>query len=238
MSRKKKKHWRKYLVNNLLPAQFQLIQYKPLINTLVGIAQGELIQPKDIYSRFYRALNTKLFGSGKPRVNTPLLLKSYSTRLVSLQREDLEQQCWTFLLELWDFFTFTWSKQSAASTTVFYDYARAQLARWLGSYIGNQIKNSNAETIEFSPEKEYYEMEDPQIFKIDLGWVVFKHKHGLFGQLTIKQKYLLFLRYNKELTIEEIASLINQHRVKIEQEFSIINTVLHGELYAAVRTKC
>jgi hypothetical protein len=233
--RRKKKHWRDHLVNNLLPARFQLVQYRPLIQKIVQIVAGEEIRPLDIYQRFYRSLNTKLYGSGEPKTNTPLLLKSYSTRLVSLQKEDIEQQCWLFLLELWDFYTYSWSKQGAASSTVFYDFARAQLARWVGSYVGNQIKMANAETVEQIPLLDWYEMEDPQIFKMDLGWVALKSKDGMFGHLTIKQKYLLYLRYSKELTIEEISVLVRQHRAKIEQEFSHINTILHGGQNAATR---
>lgn len=239
MTRKqrRKKHWRKYLANNLLPAKFQLVEYKPLIEKIVQIARGEETYPRDIYSRFFRALNHKLYGSGELKTATPLLLKNYSTRLIALQQEDLQQQCWLFLLELWDFFTFTWSQKGSSKSTVFYDYARAQLTRWIGSYVGNQILLAEAErTGGHTPLLESYEMEDPQIFKLDLGWVALKSKDGVFSKLTVKQKYLLYLRYSKELTIDEISSLVKQHRAKIEEEFSIIKRVFHGGASVATRT--
>jgi hypothetical protein len=234
--KRKKKHWRDHLVNNLLPARFQLVQFKPLIQKIVKIISGEEIYPLDIYQRFYRSLNTKLYGSGAYKTNTPLLLKSYITRLSVLEKEEIEQQCWLFLMELWDFHTYSWSKKGAASSSVFYDLARAQLARWMGSYIGNQIKMINTETIEQIPLIDWYEMDDPQIFKLDLGWVMLKGQNNIFSCLTIKQRYLLYLRYSKELTIEEISILVQQHRARIEEEFTNINKILHGETNDIART--
>lgn len=235
--RRKRKHWRSYLVNNLLPARFQLVEYKSLIDTIVNMARGNATRPLDIYRRFYKSLTYQLTGSSKASVNASLILKNYSTRLLSLQKEDLEQQCFLYLMELWDFFTFTWNKHGAASTTVFYDFARTNLSRWMAIYVANEIKNNSVEGSWAPLSLESYEMEDPQIFKLDLGWVILKTQDGRFSQLTTKQKYLLYLRWSKELTIDEISVLIKQHRAKIEQDFSLINKLLYGGQRAVTRIK-
>lgn len=220
--KRRKKHWRKYLSNNLLPARFQLLKYKPLIEKIVSIARGEISNPKDIYQRFNSSLSTKI----------DLYKLGYSIKefnhLSSLQEDDLQQQAFLYLMELWDFYTFTWRKQGSGKSRVFYDFARVNLSRWMGLYVGNEIRNKLSEDKIIITE-ESYELEDPSILKLDLGWVILKNKEGIFGNLTIKQKYLLFLRYTKDMSILSIAELIQQHRATVEKEFSIINTILEGD---------
>lgn len=225
--KKKKKHWRQYISNNLLPARYQLIDLKPLVTKIASVASGKARNPKDIYLRFTRAVGPYMPNNLSQTVKEELLLT----------QEDIEQQCFLYLMELWDFFTFTWSKRGRKGTTVFYDFARANLSRWIGVYIKNLIVNKNAENITselYLPD--IYEMEDPEIFKLDLNWVTIGSTQGVFANLTVKQKYLLFLRYTEKLSIMEISELIQQHHVLVEREFSKINTTLHG-VYNATSTK-
>jgi hypothetical protein len=228
--KKKKKHWREFISNNLLPAKYQLVQYEPLIKKITLVARGETQTPKDIYKRFIQSFRAK------HKTNTPvILLKSSSKVIPSLSQEDLEQQCWLYLIELWDFYTYKWNKAGAATNRVFYDFIRINLSRWLGIYVATEINKHHSEQIGM-PITESYEMELPETFKMDLGWVLLKTTDGIFSRLTTKQKYLLFLRYSKDLTIKEISSLVQQHRAKIEVEFSIINSIIFGEKNDPSRT--
>lgn len=226
---KRRKHWRKKIEKNLLPARADLLQYSSLLDKITQVAIGNTVDPLDITRRFYRAANTKtkcLSIEVTPSV----------VRELTLEEEEIKQQCWLYLVELWDFWSYTWKKTGKKATTIFYDYVRANLSRWIGSYVGLEIARKAGESMT-DTEIQEYEMEDPRIFNLDLGWVMLQSKDGIFSNLTIKQKYLLYLRYNKEMKNSLIVGLLNSNLSKVEQEFSTINKVLNGERNATTRCK-
>lgn len=205
-----RKHWRKHLKNNLLPPKYQLVDYSPLIDKLVSVALGETFEPRDLHKRFHSAVRRQK-------------LSMIAFQAHSFERDDLHQQCFLFLLEIWEWCTVRW-KSNRRSNVVFYDFVRALLPRYLGTWMALQIKSYSAGLIPGSLSDISVEVE--QVPEINLGWVMIKQTTGPLSELNVKQKYLLYLRYSKKLTIVQIAGLVDQHRAKIEAEFSAINKLI------------
>lgn len=227
--KRRRKHWRAYIVNNQLPPKFELAdKYKPLIEKLVLIATGQSIGPGDMYKRFKMA-----FGR-----TGDLSLQDYLSayRDVVCDQEDLVQQCYMYLMEIWEWARTRWGRSDRS--IVFYDYVRFNLPKYLGTHLVHLINSYNAELAgqAYLLEEPSYELEDPPIFHLNLSWVVLRSKDGIFSNLTTKQKYLLYLRYNRGYTIDKISSLIQQHRARVEQEFSSLNKIIGDYYHATTRT--
>ena len=224
--KKKKKHWRKYLKNNLLPPKFILIEtFAPLVDKLVSVIVGEQHEPRDLYRRFHRAFNTELYGTGNSSLSS-LVLKT----LLS-DRQDIQQQCFLYLIEIWDWCTRRW-KSNRKSGVVFYDYVRALLPRYIGTWLAIQIREYSVGL--HPPTLSPCNTETGPGPEVTLGWVMLSAP-GPLSFLTVKQKYLLYLRYSKKLTIIQIADLIQQHRARVEKDFSVINKLIEGEQNAVTR---
>lgn len=231
MRRKKPKHWRKFIVNNLLPPKFELIEkFTPLVDKIVLIAIGQNKGPVDIYKRFQSAFREKV-NIGSLDVST--YVSAYRDTFGGI--DDIKQQCYLYLVEIWSWCRKHWRRYQTRGT-VFYDYVRSNLPRYMAIHLAHQINSYNAEMSgqSYLLQEPTYEPEDPIVFHLNLSWVVIKSKDGVFSNLTTKQKYLLYLRYNRGYTIEKIALLIQQHRAKVEQEFSKLNKIL-GEYYVTTR---
>lgn len=209
-----RKHWRKHLKNNLLPPKYQLVStFSPLIDKLVDIVWGSP-EPRDLHRRLHSAVRRH-----------KLSVVTFQQMRDIFSRDDVRQQCYLFLLEIWEWCVARW-KPNRRSNVVFYDFVRALLPRYLGAWMANQIKSYSAGLVPGNPSDYILEVEvAPQI---NLGWVMIKQVDGPLSTLSVKQKYLLYLRYSKQMTILEIAGLIDQHRAKIEQEFSVINKLIEG----------
>jgi hypothetical protein len=219
------RHWRESKSN--LPDQTALVDYIPLIRKIVSVARGEARRPRDIYSRFKGSFSIKYFGpNSNSRVNPFEIIREYRDSIQSLSREDLEQECFYFLLELYDFYKLRWK---TTNNRAFYDYARIYLTQWLAKYIALEIKKYLAEEQETQYiSEESYSAEETEILKLDINWVFLKLKDGIFSRLSVKQKYMLYLRYTKELQNEDISKLMSWNKAKLEQEFANIKHILRG----------
>lgn len=219
--RRNKRHWRSGLKESSLPLRVELVNYCSLIDKIVSVAVGEEVAPRDILLRFRQGFNQRSNAEMKTQ-DLRLLIDVYRNIIPSLDREDLAQQCYIYLLELWDFFKIKWKRNK---NKVFYDYARSYLSRWMGNYIAMEIRKYTSEDLR-EQEELSYEMDVEEKINLDLGWVFLYTKNGKIGKLSVKQKYLLYLRFNKDMSIVEIADLIGQHNKEVEKEFSAIKQKL------------
>jgi len=214
----RKKHWRAYTSNDLPPKSKLVELFTPLINSLVSLVLEEQVGPLDMKRRFYGAFTQAFYGRSDSSLSSSLL-----QYLCEYSRDDLTQQCYLFLIEIWDWYSSRW-RQYKSQSMVFYDYVRTLLPKYLGRYLANEIRTYTAGLVPLPLSDISMEVESLPPFK--LGWVILKHSSGPLAQMTVKQKYLLYLRYSKKLTIKQISSLVRQHRAKIEQEFSVINKLI------------
>lgn len=217
---RRRRHWRKKLNEPSFPAKIKSSEFEALINKIVDVARRESLEPKDILFRFNQGFRKKAGASFRTE-EIGIIINIYKDNICSLDREDLIQQCYLYLIELWDFYKIKWRNKTKK---VFYDFARTFLSRWVGYYVGSEISKHLAQgNIEKS---EVIDFEEKEEINLNLGWVFLRSKEGKLKELNIKQKYLLYLRFNKELTNKAISELIGQHIKDVEKEFSNIKTIL------------
>jgi hypothetical protein len=219
--RKKKKHWRSKLQAASFPADIKATQFKTLIESIVQVARGNTITPRDILLRFNQGFKKKINLLYKQE-EIGLLIQVHRDSICTISEEDLSQQCYLYLIELWEFYKIKWKKRT---NKIFYDYARSYLSRWMGYYVGQEIEKYLSQGY-IEKLESVYSIEEREITNLSLGWVFLKTNEGKFKDLNIKQKYLLYLRFNKDLSIKEISGLINQHNKDVEKELSVIKKIL------------
>jgi hypothetical protein len=227
--KRRKKSWRHFIVNGMPPPRYELIdRYSNLIETVTDIVTNEAQGPKSLSHWFYKSLSWKLFGQTK--VCTPhtyILIRVLINELPELSREDIEQQAWLYLMEMWNFYVDNY-RHNKAVRFVFYDYIRFNLVKYMSNWIANQIKISTADSkANFVSDVTY--IEEPKDINVDLGWVILQSDTGFLSELSVRQKYLIFLRYVKELSIMEISDLMQRNHKSIEKDFTAINKLLNGD---------
>lgn len=204
-----------------------LKQFSGLINSIKEIILGISTEPSSLHFWFYKSLSYQVFGQTKAW--TPLtltILRERIDNISNLNQEDIEQQINLYLLEMHNFYSKR-LKSGKKSKFTFYDFIRFNLIKYMSKWVGHQILLSTGD--HFAPDitKEIdYPAEDFTLLKLDLGWVMLKSNQGIWGFLSVRQKYLIYLRYNKGLTILEISDLVHRHRASVEKEFMEINQVL------------
>jgi DNA-directed RNA polymerase specialized sigma24 family protein len=147
-----------------------------------------------------------------------------------LSKEDIEQQAWLYLTEMWEHYVDTY-KHNQVARFVFYDYVRFNLIKYMTSWVANQIhinvadyKAPNADGV--------IHMEETDELHMDLGWVILKSDSSFLSDLTVRQKYLIFLRYVKQMSILEISKLTQRNHKSIEKDFTLITrTIKAGDFY-------
>jgi DNA-directed RNA polymerase specialized sigma24 family protein len=219
----KPKTWRYYLTNKL-PKQNELIKFMPMLKNMVKVARGESLVPKDIAFSYYKTINQQLCNNQKPGTSNPQLIIKTFNKLETLSAEDLEQQAYIYLLHLHKFYEKNW--EAIRNRTIsnrggtFNDYVRQKVIRYLALYVSNEIKNKVADYYYKDENIDgMYELEEPETLEMNLGWLFVKEKGGLFKDLNVKQKYLIYLKYNQELSNKEIAEQTNVDEVTIRTFF-------------------
>lgn len=232
--RKKRKSWRHYIVNGMPPPRYELTErYGNLVSTITDIITDEQPGPKSLTYWFYKNLSWKLFSQTKASTpHTHLLIRTLIDSLPHLAREDIEQQAWLYLMEMWTFYVDTY-KHNKVARFVFYDYVRFNLIKYMTNWIAHQVQLNVVDTKAPNVDQAVY-MKDPEGIKLDLGWVILKSETSFLSSLTTRQKYLIFLRYVKQMSILEIAKLTQRNHKSIEKDFAIINKAtggLHESIY-------
>jgi hypothetical protein len=214
------------------PPKYELVdRYSSLVTTITDIITGEDEGPRSLSHWFYKSLSWKLFGQTK--VCTPhtyLLIRTLIDNLSHFSREDIEQQAWLYLMEMWDFYVDTY-KHNKVARFVFYDYVRFNLIKYMTNWVANQVHLNMADFKAPVVSGVAY-VDDPQDLNIDLGWVILKSETGFLASLSTRQKYLIFLRYVKQMSILEISKLTQRNHKSIEKDFTAIHKVINsGGLY-------
>lgn len=224
--KRKKKNWRRYIVNGMPPARYELPdRYENLLTTITNIILGKTNKPKTLHFVFYKTLSYKVFRQTKAWTpHTYLLLRTLIDKLPHISRDDIYQQAWLYLMEMWDFYASRYN-HNKKTCFVFYDYVRFNLIRYMSSWMANQILMGVADNTGPVFLEETW-MDDPEEIHLDLNWVIVQSSNGKLGLLSTRQKYLVFLRYVKQMTILDISGLTRRHRSAIEEDFSIINHLL------------
>ncbi len=208
-------------VNNLLPPKFYLLEYQSLINKMIDIALLKTQKPLDIFKLVVSGFHSKIKNSSYTDIVYQYLEK--------FSVEDLQQQGFLFLLELWNHHQKSSRWTTRQEGISFYDFIRKLVPVWIGRYIANQILIWKGDKL-IDTSIQTVELVLPEIFKPELSWVVFKNTDKVFGRLSVKQKYYLYLKYGKDYSVEEISKLLNQHPVRISREFSIIEEIIQEGL--------
>lgn len=230
MPKKRKKYWRDYVVNGMPPPMYELRErYSSLISKLVDIITGESLSPSSLHFWFYKRLSYQLFGqtvSWTPHTLT--LSRELINNTPSLDKEEIEQQCWLFLIEIWAFYVDTY-RHDKEHKFVFYDYARFHLVRYISDWVSKQILLSvgDVNSPVFSDE---YWIEDPDLFKVNLGWIVLRSQDSRIKSLSVSQKYLLYLKHGKQLSVDEICSLTKRNKSAINEDLAHINKTIKGAM--------
>lgn len=206
--KRKPKSWRKYLRNNLLPPRFALVDnYSDLINNICQIAIGKSKTPKSIYEDVLAGFMAK---SNSSLLNT------------KPQLEDIKQQCYVYLMEIWTWYLDKWRRNSRYKRIQFYDYIREKIPKLIGNYLGRE---SRREKSEYQwPNDLIVQPENSLSYELNLQWVT--TRDGLFKQLSIQQRYLLYLYFNQEMSINEIAILNRQQIEQVKSELKKILRIL------------
>lgn len=213
-------HWRKRQNHNQLPAKFQLVDYSPLIDKILAVSRGDLSGPKDITTRFRQAFCTKAFGRKSTNIDLTLVLHKFSTVAPDLREEDLRQQCYLFLVELWTFYERRWKKHGSSRSNTFYDYARTNLSRWMGIFVANVlIRMLSEKQIE---REQFCEQVIADSLTVDLGWVFQESPEEMFRNISIQDKYLIYLRYSKSYSDQEIGLLVGSGKKQVKQQLDRI----------------
>lgn len=224
--KRKRRRWRHALLTRTYPDINELpVVYKNLIGTVTDIITGKRSDPVTLHFNFYKTLSYKVFKQTKTWTpHTLLLLRVLIDRLPHLSREDIEQQAWLYLLEMWKFYS---NRRGfiRSGASLFYDYVRVNLVRYMSAWMANQILMASGDHLGPVFSEETY-LDEPEEFKLSLNWVILKKDTGRLCFLSTRQKYLVFLRYAKQMTTVQIAELTHQHRATVEQDFSIIKQLI------------
>ena len=197
------------------------------MTSITNIITGETNEPRSLSYWFYKNLAWKLLSQTK--VCTPhgyLVSRTLIDELPGLSREDIEQQAWLYLIQMWDFYADHY-RHNRVARFVFYDYVRFNLIKYMATWIAHQIHLSVADTlIDNTPGITY--IEDPETLDLSLGWVILKSEQGALSSLSTRQRYLIYLRYFKQLSILEIAELAQRNHKSIEKDFTAINKIIRS----------
>lgn len=218
------KHWRKSTNKTLLPLdETGLLVYRETVKKLVNIARGQTRKPAHLYNIFIRAFNTVLFKKGNSLVDSTELLNRYSTVIQDLSEENLEQQCYLFLIELWNFLQYRWKFRSRKYKTVFYDTVRSTLPRWLGRFIAKLVQSNIADQ-HYMNQYHISELQDSELneIEINLKWVTLKNTYSIFKMLSVKEKYLLYLRYERGFKVKDISLMLKRNIGLLSKDYQRI----------------
>ena len=220
------KGWRKKLLTQELPSQEELLpKFSNLIDQIVDIVVGRSSRSTFLHFWFYKTVSYKVLGKTKGWTpQTYMIIRERIGSISNISEEDIRQQVTLYLFEMWEFYR-NKIKPGKKTRFVFYDYVRFNLIKHTASWISTQILTSTGDILAPVFSDVMY-MEEPDDLDFSLSWVMLKSNQGVLSELTIRQKYLVFLRYIKSMKITEIANLTGRHRSLIEKDFSQINQIL------------
>lgn len=232
------KHWRQNLKQKEVPPKEELLsRFDNLIESIVDVVINGGQESSSLHFWFHKKVGGRIFGF--TGACTPLSIYMVRERIDSaanLSEEDVRQQLIVNLLEIWSFYKDK-IKPGKKTRFVFYDHVRFNLIKHISTWISHQILTNTGDVLAPKFSETTY-IDEPSILKVNLGWVLLKSNQGPLSNLTTKQKYLLYLRYSKNLTIKEISVLTKRHRASIEKDFSTINSLLGiGGHYVNSRTR-
>jgi hypothetical protein len=208
-----KKHWRRSSSKTRINPESSIVStYSGTIEKIIDIATGTTVGPRHLFTIFNRSIKLILGSS-----ITKEQLNRYSTVIQELSREDLKQQCYLYLIELWNFFKVKWSNRSNKYPTVFYDVIRSTLPRWIGRYVGKLILAAEAEQ-RVDKVDGITEPIQAQI-DIDLSWIMLNDKESMFNFLSISDRYKLYLRYWKRFKVSEVSELLNRNIDLVSKDY-------------------
>lgn len=234
------KHWR-HKLSEKVPEKDQLVpNFSRIVDSIVDIVYGRVSSSTSRYLQFWFLKNVSrtLLDTRSSTISTDTLLvvRELIERCAHLSEEDVRQQALLIVVEMWSFYREK-VKPGRRTKFVFYDYVRFNLVKHIGTFVGNQLllQMGDMEVPRFSEEAW---MEDPELIDFSLGWILLKSNVGPLADMTIREKYLLYLRYGRNMTIKEIAALTKRHRASIENDFSRINKLFElGGIDVSTRIK-
>lgn len=219
-------YWRRHLVTKELPSRDELLpQFTKLINTITDVITGRSSTPLSLHYWFFKRVGSRVLGSSPVSFPyTVTLCRERIDSIPNLSEDDIRQQAILYLFEMWNFYKDK-IKPGKKTKFVFYDYVRFNLIKYMAVWVSHQILQNTGDALapRFS---DITYMDEPDDLDFGLSWVMLKSNHGILAELSTRQKYLIYLRYTKGMTIKEIAALTQRHRALIEKDFSEINTVL------------
>lgn len=219
------KHWRHNLKQKVPEADQLIPKYTKLVDSIVDVVFGRVSSSTSKYLQFWFLKHaTRSFLQTRESTistNNLLVIRELINGSAYLSEEDVRQQAFLILFEMWCFYRDK-VKPGRQTKFVFYDYVRFNLVKHIGTFVGNQLllQLGDMEVPQYS-EEEW--MDDPELIDFSLGWILLKSNVGPLAEMTVREKYLLYLRYGRNMTIKEIAALTKRHRASIENDFSRIN---------------
>lgn len=216
MGRRFSKKNLKWRVPTCTPEQLP-IRYKYHLDYFVAMATGERFIWDSVTNNYYSSLcrNLKIKGWGQ-KVNE---VRDMLLNLRSISKEDVYQEALISLLDCYHKYI---AKMRRCTFTV---YLLIHVPRYLAKVISENIKIEKGDSYCPTFSEEYW-MDEPERLSINLAWVTLKEKGGVFSTLTTFQKYLLYLRYNKGMTVKEISGLTGRNLKLLELDFGYINKLL------------
>lgn len=194
-------------------------RYNNYITKLTNTATGKEFEWNVSTKNFYRTLSKEL-GIKKYLYKIDEV-RTLLTEVRTISEEDIQQEINELLLEF--HIKYLAKKQRVRFTW----YILGNLSRRLAERIAKVIREEKAD--KFYPVfSEETWMEEPITFSMNLGWTTIKSKEGLFKLLTTFQKYLLFLRYNRNMTIPQISKFLGRNVKLIELDFMTVNKLIDG----------
>ena len=189
-----------------------ILKYHNLIATYAKLAKGNCTDYGPAFRWFYG-----LFLEGAPRTVCNLLEYRDRTREATahLSDKDCYNQVVLFFLELASKYKplrdGNYRKpipERQAGQKEFYRYIRMVLGLRVKNWVVSIMKNS--QVVEVEQEEEFLEDESIEPFSINLSWVVNDTENPLFRDLRPYDKYILYLYFFANNTIEEIAHITYQ----------------------------
>lgn len=210
---------------NLLVPRFRLTEYENFVTKLSDLATGKQVTSKKMKAYFDKGFSSKMRHLHPTRGATYCslhLLQVYTTVIPELSEEDVRQQVRLYIVELWNFMVGRWS---SFNHYTFYKYLLTKVSNWIGKWMASKIQ-SYWHGMQGTGEEPTTFIDEDLAVELNLGWTMLQERYGLFRGMSLHQKYMLYLRYTKDLTNGQIAELIGICIDKVNKNFMVINKKL------------
>lgn len=141
----------------------------------------------------------------------------------SLEKEDVRQQLNMIWIDCYNSYYLKPKKPNIGFKKYVQRVSTWRLRDWVK-------KKVHKETVEFTEESFPVLQAEPIPFKIDLAFVAKGNEGALFEELSLEERYVLYLKYNLDKSIVEIGKILQKDRLTVSTHLDLVLDKLRRKL--------